>query len=84
MTNKTVTAVATINPAQLKDDKVSKVANSLGCSIDEATKLVDRLEKQQSYRKQYSQRPEVRAKRAAYSAARYAVIKQVNELLKQQ
>ena len=84
MSTKTINAVATINPSQLKDDKVALIANSLGVTTEEATKLVARLEKQQEYRKQYSQRPEVKAKRAAYSAARYSTLKMVNELLKQQ
>ena len=82
MSHKTVTAVATIPQAQLKDDKVAALVNALKCTAEEANALIERLEKQQQYRKQYAQRPDVRAKRAAYSKSRYQQLKLVASLLK--
>jgi hypothetical protein len=69
MTTKTITSVATINPGQLKDDKVAAIANAMGVSTEKATALVARFEKQQAYRK-------------AYAAKRYQQMKQVASLLK--
>jgi hypothetical protein len=75
---KTITAVSVINPSQLKDDKVSTVANAMKLTTEEATKLVTRLEKQQEYRRQYQQSEKARE----YRKQRYLQLKQVAALLR--
>ena len=52
----TVNSVVNINAANLKDDKVSAIANSLNVSIEKAESLVKRYEKQQQYRKEYQKK----------------------------
>ena len=78
MSHKSINAVANINKAQLHDD-VEELLTANGFTLND----LQRLEKQNEYRRLYSQRPNVVEKRKAYSAARYAKMKVLRDLLKQ-
>jgi len=43
---------------------------------------IERCHAQEQYRREYNSRPDVRAKRAAYNAARYERMKSLRSLLK--
>ena len=73
---RTITPVATIAKVQLKDD-VESLLLANGFNLNDLAKL----EKQLEYRKRYSQRPEVKEKRAAYSKQRYLKMKVLKALL---
>jgi hypothetical protein len=73
---RTVTPIATIAKVQLKDD-VESLLLANGFNLNDLAKL----EKQLEYRKQYSQRSEVKEKRAAYSKQRYLKMKVLKALL---
>jgi len=73
---RTITPVATIAKVQLKDD-VESLLLANGFNLNDLA----RLEKQLEYRKRYSQRPEVKEKRAAYSKQRYLKMKVLKALL---
>ena len=77
MKTKSINAVVSINPSQLRDD-VIELAIANGYTRED----VERLEKQNEYRRQYSLRPNVVAKRKLYSAARYEKMKVLRSLLK--
>lgn len=72
----TVNAVSSIPATQLKDD-VEALLTANGFNLNDLT----RLEKQQDYRREYSQRVEVKSKRKLYSQQRYQ--KMLRELLAQ-
>lgn len=62
----TVNAVSSIPATQLKDD-VEALLTANGFNLNDLA----RLEKQQDYRREYSQRVEVKSKRKLYSQQRY-------------
>ena len=74
---KTLTPVVSVNASQLRDD-VMETALANGFTQQD----VERLERQIAYRKSYSKRPDVIAKRREYSAKRYAKMKVLSQLLK--
>lgn len=78
MKTQTINPVVAVQPSQLRDD-VLELALANGFSLAD----VERLERQNEYRKAYSQRPNVVAKRKAYSAQRYEKMKVLRNLLKE-
>lgn len=72
-----VNAVSSIPTNQLKDDVLS-IALSNGFTEQD----VLRMERQDAYRKEYNQRPDVVLKRKQYAAMRYLRMKQLRALLK--
>ena len=74
--SKSVVAVVSVPKVQLKDD-VLAVALANGFTAAD----VDRMEKQDAYRREYSQRPEVVEKRKQYAAKRYEKMKVLRQLL---
>lgn len=76
--NRTITAVVNIPEANRKDD-IAELLKANGFSLND----LQRFEKQQAYRKEYSQRVEVVAKRKEYSKRRYERMKQLRRLLDQ-
>ena len=78
MKTKTISPVVAVQPSQLRDD-VIELAIANGYTRED----VERLERQNEYRKAYSARPNVVAKRKIYSARRYEKMKVLSNLLKQ-
>lgn len=76
MTMKTITPVVNVNKHQLKDDIAEKLT-SAGVS----SKEVEQYLRQQEYRKQYQQRPDVIEKRKQYRQERYQRMKLIAQLL---
>lgn len=76
-TNKTVVAITQVDNAQLRDDVVER-ALANGFTINELASY----ERSVQYRKQYATRPDVIAKRKAYSARRYKKQQELRNLLK--
>lgn len=77
MTTKTITPTTSINPSQLKDD-VEAILTANGFTL----KDVERFEKQVAYRREYSQREDVKEARRLYNAQRNAKMKILRHLLK--
>lgn len=73
----TVVSTVAISKEQLKDDVISI---ALANGFTEAD--VERMQRQDEYRRLYNQRPDVVLKRKQYSAMRYQRMKQLRELLK--
>jgi hypothetical protein len=72
-----VNPVTSINPNQLRDD-VIETALANGFTRED----VERLERQDAYRKAYNSRPEVVEKRKLYTHKRYLHMKALRALLK--
>ena len=79
---KSVTTLVNVPKEQLKDDVVSKLMNGMQCTEQEALRYLDRYTKQQQYRSEYAQRPEVVEKRKEYARRRYQQMKLVAEMLR--
>jgi hypothetical protein len=77
--SKSVVAVVNVPKVQLKDD-VLTIALANGFTQAD----VERMEKQDAYRRAYSQRPEVVEKRKQYAARRHEKMKVLRNLLSQQ
>ena len=77
MSHKSVTPIVNVPKEQLHDDVVEKMVAAGFSEQDLATYL-----KQLTYRKQYNNRPEVKARRAEYAKARAAKMKMIASLLK--
>jgi hypothetical protein len=75
---RTITPVATINVAQLKDD-VETMLTENGFTLNDLA----RLEKQQAYRREYAQRPNVVEKRKEYNKQRYVRMQMLKSLLRE-
>lgn len=73
---RTVVAISSVSKSQLRDDLVEQ-ATANGFTTKELASYL----RQQEYRKMYAQRPDVIAKRKAYTQARYLRMKQLKELL---
>lgn len=72
----TVVSTVAISKEQLKDDVMS-IALANGFTEQD----VLRMERQDAYRKEYNQRPDVVLKRKQYAAQRYLRMKQLRSLL---
>lgn len=78
MTTKTITPIVNIDKVNLKDDIADLLTTNGFTLVD-----YERLQKQQQYRKMYSQREDVVAKRRVYTKMRYERMKQLRGLLSQ-
>jgi hypothetical protein len=78
MTTTKVTPVVAIPKVQLKDD-VELMLIENGFTINDLA----RLERQQQYRREYSQRPNVVEKRKMYNKQRYVRMQMLKSLLRE-